>query len=248
MDSHLGTFVKPVAEFSVANLKAYYKFDMASGNMVNQASAVGSSDAVANSEMINVGTTYGVTGIIDDALSYDGTNDQSSADNSLKADWKFLNVNGAVFTVVFWFKADAFTSTETLLCTTNFSIGLAGILIEMETSRAFRIHIGKHGTDKIDWTTGVLFPNDTVNFHMIMVRYDDTTGVVSISVDDGTIQTLTGQNLTNTQDPSAVLFIGQDTTGAEYMGADMDECSVWNRYLSDDEITNLYNSGSALAL
>ena len=83
---------------------------------------------------------------------------------------------------------------------------------------------------------------------MVMMRYNDATGVLSVSVDDGTQQTDTGNNLTNTNDPSGVLFIGQDSTGAEYMGADMDECSIWDRYLSDDEITSLYNSGNGKAI
>ena len=49
---------------SLTDLNAYYKFDESAGNLLNKASAVGSTDAIT-ADGVNTGVTYLQSGIID---------------------------------------------------------------------------------------------------------------------------------------------------------------------------------------
>lgn len=233
--------------FDVSDLKAYYKFDEASGNIINKASAVGSSDMIANSDLVVAGATHGVTGIIDDAVEFDGVNDRAEASSSAVADWKFMNVNGAAFTINYWAKLDTFAGSQDIFSTTDFAGTRAGVGTRISGGGTIQFFLGKNGTDFTTITATSGFP-DTTDFHMVTYHYDDATGNGSIIVDDGTPVTTGSHNLTNTDNPQDWLNIGNNPTGAEWFNGKIDELSVWDRVLTTDEITALYNGGSGLAL
>ena len=234
------------ADVSLTGLKAYYKFNEASGNIINQASAVGSTDMIATSDLVVSGATYGVTGKIGDALSFDGTNDSASASSTSTSDWSFLSQSGVAFTIIFWYKADDFVANRSFFATSNF--GTDGINIVSKTDRYIRFLCGNTSAGFMDFTTTtVIQPNDT-NWHMLMAKYDDASGVGTLSIDNGIVETKGSQNLTNTSSPNYVFKVAQDGLGAGYYKGDIDEFSIWNRILTTAEITSLYNSGIGIAI
>ncbi len=59
--------------FDLTGLKAYYKFDNASGDLVNQAASVGSSASNGVDFTNNLDVTQNVTGLIDKGYDYGAT-------------------------------------------------------------------------------------------------------------------------------------------------------------------------------
>ncbi len=232
--------------FDLTDLKAYYK--MEASPVVNSSTDVGSVDAIASSSLTLTNATIVPGGLIDNGIAFDGTGDIARASGSAIADWAFINQNGAAFTIVYWVKMNNFTGTQDPLATTEHNASEVGIITRIGSTRTIGVTLGQQGLDLISFTTSVLFPNDTASFHMVMVQYDDATGIMSISVDDGTPETQGGGNLTNTANPTAVLSIGNNPTGAQDIDGDMDEVSIWDRILSTAEITALFNGGAGLAL
>ena len=231
----------------LSDLKAYYKFDEASGNIINKASDVGSVAEIANSDLVVTGATYGSTGIIGDALSFDGTNDIAQASSSAVADWSFINKTGAEWSIIMWYKFNTPTGSQQLFATTNINVVDTGILVRTsEATRKFKIFLGKYTTDLISHTTTLTTPNDT-NFHMLYMSYSDSAGDLKISIDDGSVETLGSQNLTNTSNPETYFTLASNTAFG-FGEIITDETSLWGRILSASEITDLYNGGSGLEL
>ena len=232
------------SDTNITGLRAYYKFNEASpSNIINQASTVGSTSAIATSDLVVSGATYGVTGILGDALSFDGSNDNALASATTASDWAFLNQTGAEWTIIIWYKRDNFSNTQYILATTNFDVSDTGIFIRNATDRSLSIRFGTDGTDLVTLNTTTLTPNDT-NWHMLMVKYSDSAGTVSMSIDDGTVESTSGHNLTNSTNPEDFMHFAENKTGASHFAGDLDEVSIWNRVLTTAEITSLYNSGS----
>jgi len=222
------------------SLVAYYKFNESSGNIINK-SLDGAK--IANSDLVVTGATYGATGILGDALSFDGVNDYAIASSSAASAWGFLNQTGGVFTIIAWVKADAFSQVKNIATTTNFNANDNGFLWALQTDRHLNCLFGDAPDDLVS-LHGSSFPNDTTNFHMCMIRYDDATGVVGISVDDGTEATDTGNNLTTSTTPESQFTVASGIGVDIFLDGDMDEVSVWSKRLSDTEITDLYNGGA----
>ena len=240
-----------VAPFDVSELKAYYKCNEASGDVINQAATVGSTDAIATSDLAVTGATFGATGILGDAISFDGINDFMAASSSAASDWGFLSKDGAVYTVCLWVTADNFTTNHALCATSNFNAGDNGFFFQIITDRRLQLFFGDDGVDAINNITSDpdLYPNNT-DFHFIVLQYDDGTGVSRILIDDGAVfdKTTSGGNLTNTLDPETFMNFAQDSGSAFFLAGSLDEISVWNRKLTDAELTTLFNGGSGFSL
>lgn len=228
-----------------ATLAAYYKFDEASGNIVNQ--SLGAAK-ISSSDLVTSGVTYGVAGIIDDAVSTDGINDFMDASSSAAADWGFLNKSGNSWTICFWYKMLT-QQFQRFMATANFSAGDAGILFyENGVARDFTFIMGKNGTDQITWAPTKTTPNDA-NWHFMYLSYSDATGDFIFNIDNGTRETLGSQNLTNTDNPETFLNLADNSAGQDFANMAWDEMSIWNgKVLDSTEEGLLYNSGSGAAI
>ena len=232
------------ADLSLTGLKAYYKFDETTGNILNKATSIGSTVAVASSDLVVTGAERGVTGKLGKALYFDGSGDYAQATSAGTTGFNFMHQNGATFTVLSWYKVDAFTAGTNLIGTNQVSGSESGFLFALRhDDRKFDIFIGKSDSDLIDFSNSVQTPNDT-DWHMLMVKYDDATGTVSASIDNGTVATSTGHNLTNTSNQTNYFTMGADGATNGSWNGDIDETSIWNRILTTAEITTIYNSGN----
>jgi len=237
-----------IPDFDLSELKAYYKFDETTGNILNKSTSIGSTVAVASSDLVVTGATRGVTGKLDKALSFDGSGDYVQATSAGYTGFNFMHQNGATFTVLSWYKVDAFTAGTNLIGTEQVSGSESGFLFALRhDDRKWDIFIGQTNSDLIDFSNSVQTPNDT-DWHMLMVQYNDATGTVSVSIDNGTVATSTGHNLTNTSNQTNYFIMGADGALNGSWNGDIDETSIWNRVLTTAEITTIYNSGTGKTL
>ena len=242
----LSTDNSTTTSLSLTGLKAYYKFNEASGNIINQASSIGSSEMIANSDLVVSGATYGATGKIGTALSFDGSNDDAKASASTVADWNFFATSGNSFTVSCWMKTLNFTGSRRFLATGNGNAGDVIFLCDHQNDGTLDIAVGKIGTDNFTHSTTDGWTDSA--FHFVCLQYDDSTGVFTSTIDGNTAETSGSHNLTNTGTSETYLYVGQNTAGQDYWNGVMDELSIWNRVLTSDEISAIYNAGTGIIL
>ena len=241
-----------------SGLKAYWKFNEASGNIINQATSVGSTDSLGSgADLIVTGATYDVTGKIDTALSFDGTNDYALAGSSL-SQWNYAHSTTATSTIIAWILSDVDQSEKVIF---DDSIALqgsgttvqAGVTFETRTTRELGYTIRNTAGTTITQliTTGNIYP-DNSNYFMACVTYDHnlSSDNLKISVNDGTKQTATksANTPTNGNANGIGTLASRSRLNTGFLNGNLDEFSMWNRVLTDSEITQLYNNGSGVEL
>ena len=223
-------------------LKAYYKFNESSSPVVNLSQSAVDMGSIA--DLVVTGATFSQTGIIDDAVSFDQTDDVAEATGSTGADWKFLNVNNLKISYVFWYAKPDFDTGGNFHSTATFAGGTAGYGINAFANRNVQFLFGKTGTDLFNKTITAAMPNDA-NFHMIVVTGDDASGNATFSVDAGTRTTFSDLAITNTDDATSVLKVGRDNP----LDAKLDEWSIWDqRLLTTDEEDDFFNGSAGLEI
>ena len=239
------------SNFNKDDMKCYYRFEQTSGNLENTASDVGSSDAIDNSDLVVSNATQGATGKIDYGTTFATGTQTLKASSMDPADLGFLSNDGAVWTICGWVKATNRAGDQAILSDTDFGAGKNGIFIRCaNVSGNINIILGTNGGDKIVANTSTAaLPDDEWAF--LMSQYNNSTGDVKVSVNNGTVETLTkstGTTLSNTDEPDTYLYMGNvPALDNDFIGS-LDEFVIFNRILTTDEITDLYNSGDGLVI
>lgn len=229
-------------DFQTSGLKAYWKMNEASGNLLNTASAQ-NSDSTMSADLVSSGTVNrGQAGHVSGVDSigfptYDADGNKVTANNSA-SDYGFMNKAAAKFTVCWWAKNESYNSTGDLW---GFGGNGGGNDIQIRNkSSGFTIWLS--GTEYTSFTHNVA----DNNWHFYMLSWDEDGGSDNVQFQlDGTKQTAT-VTTSNTSDASSPLIIG-DVSGNE-PEMDIQEFSLWNRVLTDAEIAEIYNSGNGAEL
>ena len=243
------------ADVSTDGLKAYYKFDESSGNIINQATSVGSSDSLGtDADMTISGATYSQTGKIGNALSFDGSNDYGTLGSSL-SQWNFFHGTGD-WSINFWINYDEFVaedrffsnmdSTETRGI--NFAVGWSGnpdgqIGLSIKSDNGFMTNNG-----------GINFPSDisgTGTWVMItlVADYSDTTNTYTVYLNGVAGSSVARAVAGSTGDSEYSLKLASRGNYADrFFDGLFDEMTIWQRVLTADEITSLYDSNSGKAI
>ena len=232
-------------DFNTTGLKAYWKMNEASGNLLNTASAQGSDSTMSadlvSSGTVNRGRTGHVSGV--DCIgfpTYDVDGNKVTANNSA-SDYGFMNKAGCKFTACWWASILEHGTNQTADLW-GFGGNGAGNDIQFRYLNNDRFTIWLSGTEYTSFTQSV---GDS-NWHFYMLSWDEDGGSNNAQFQlDGTKQTAT-VTTTNTSDSSNPLTIG-DVTGNEPQ-MDIQEFSLWNRVLTDAEIALIYNSGNGAEL
>ena len=243
------------SDVSSSELKAYYKFDESSGNIVNVANTITGNSTLGTGQNItmNGDPTYSVTGTpssFGNAVSCDGSGDYGQF--GTKTDWNFLHTTGATWTINVWLKFDASVVTNKILFdNTQAADSTIGLNIRTQSSNRFRVIIprgvGNSSTLDTDNNPNLPIPTDNA-WHMYTIRWDQSSGngVLTYKTDGANEVTKNGSgNGTTTSDctDSPRLFSESDAVSGE-LDAEIAEMSIWNRILTTAEETALYNSGS----
>lgn len=246
-------------EFDKSELKAYWKFDEVSGDIINQATAVGSSDSLGTAADIQItGATYGVTGIINDALSFDGINDFGAVGTSL-SQFNPMHSTTALWTISFWMKLNA-TSRGSFDRIFGNSVGTAdtGIYVVLDDSGGLQklnvaIRNSTGGQNVIDFLTSTDYiPDNTTTWYHYIITYDQSLGSNNLKVyrDNANLEqgTKTANTPTNGDANYAVHLDRLPSGSGNFPANQIDEFSLWYRVITSDERAALYNGGAGLAL
>lgn len=240
------------SSISLSELKAYYKYNEASGNLINEAGNVGSTESLGSSADGTVnGSTYSQTGKIGNAYDFDGNNDYIELGTD-KTQWRFLHEPNCKWSVSFWIKPDNVTA-ETQLLDNERDLGNGGLFI-FYSSTNMDLSL-RYGFNQIVTAGNVNHSMSVGTWYHWTITYDQT--LASDNVKFYRNGTLIGSGTKNNDnnasgDADYTLKMGTRTNlpppGAKYYDGLFDEMSIWNRVLSDCEIDYLYNTGAGREL
>ena len=213
-------------------LKAYYKFNASSGNIENKST---SSDTIGSSGDMAITGATSVTGIIGNALSFDGTNDYGNIPTS-----PMTTIGTGDFGISFWVKTDDFAGGGAPCIMGSYDASSAGgdHWQLYESGGAIKL---SDGSTTI--TTSITGIEDNAWHHIVLTRSGST---VTAYKDGSSVSTHT--YAVDFPSPSTYLRIAQRGDSNQYCDAELDELSFWNRTLTGTDVTALYNSGGGKAV
>lgn len=235
-------------DFDDTGLLAYYKFDEASGNIINQSES--GVDLGSAADMIITGATFGQTGILDDALSFDGVNDFGELGTSL-SQWDLFHKADQDWSVNFWVNFTTLVAEKAFFGnltteTRGIRVILGGtpstqFLVKLFSTTGTMVNTTvTHGQTLTTGTwTMITLVNDYSLGSNQYTFYINGSSAVSFS---RSVAGSTG----NTDVSLKTMSLGSAASG--FNNALQDELSIWNRLLSASEISDLYNGGAALAI
>ena len=254
-----------------SDLKAYIKFDDSSGSPTNDAGNVTGNDSLgtaANITLTGTGTTlYDQTGTpskLGNAMEFPATSSTSGVYGDFgtsTSQFNFLHGGTPTWTIAFWYKTSTAGGTNRAILRTAVGDTVAGITIYFYSNN-LRVYIAKTGggnnqpinsnDDGSDFTS---FSSDgNWHFYVITMDFNLASQTLKMSKDDGARTTANKSanacSSISTNSDYALGFRHSPSNGSGYIPptAQMAELSIWNRVLTDAEITTLYNSGSGFQL
>ena len=197
---------------------AHWHFDEGNGTVAHDV------DGQNNGTLGDGDTTMAPTWSVEGGLSFDGVNDKVKVPDS-----DALDLAGNALTVSLWLKRTGAT---------------AGLLVKKaDASNGYQLSLTATGTVQFEirqaGTTKTVTSTTTIPLNQwkhIAARYDGSALRVFIS---GTIDTATTAATGSLAATTEALWIGGDTT---YLNGALDDLSIYNRALSDAEITNVSNN------
>lgn len=215
-------------QLSATSLKEYWKMDAASGN---------ESGSLGAYLLTQAGTVGSVAGIITNARGV-----YSAANYFSKTDEAGLEFAGDA-TVACWAKWNSLTALSTVISKWGDSTHKSWRIINYSSSHWIGFVGSADGAAVVechpagDPTTG--------QWYFLAGRYDKTNGKIDFRVNttDASQLNLAGGLF----DSTAKLVVGNYDGGLDYpLDGWVDEISLWDRRLSDAELTTLYNGGAGL--
>ena len=214
----------------LTGLESYYKLDEASGTI---ADSHGSNDGTLT------GATYGATGIINNAIDFDGSGDYINLGNlTMPSAWTWnawVNVPtigaGESYGVVV--KGNLSSSNESFRIAIQYSSGSA-----VAFCRAWFASGGVGSSTFVKGSTDL-----AGGWHMVTVTWDgDDLRVYADASSEGTSLGNGG----STQSSSDNVYIGTGTTSLWNMNGSIDEVGFWSRILDSTDVANLYKGGAGM--
>ena len=234
--------------FPTSGLTSYWRFDSTGGTAVYD--SVGSVNGT-----LDTNTSFNSNGKNNYCAYANGTNNYNAYFGN-----KYNFENTDTWTISGWFKFPAgSTNIGTIMTKESTSAsnyrGWGMLIYNTSTTLSIEMYlINSYGGNNYalrqgNYTGAKL--NDG-NWHMYTFTYDgslNASGLKCYFDNEDISSTISKDTLTGTiVSASGVDFCigGREQSGRALSNAYFDECAIWNRVLSEDEITALYNSGSGL--
>lgn len=211
------------------NLIAYWKLDESSGNASD---ATGNGFTASNSNSVGFST-----GKINNGAVFNGVNQIFTYGN--------IGITGShAFTISAWIKTTQTSNNR----------GIVNIGTNSSTNKSFSMTQYDNGSDHFlkanFWGGGTIAIGETNintgNWVFCTVTYDGT--YIKLYV-NGSLEDTSGSVIGNITG-STNNYIGlEDSSGSNglYFNGMIDEVGIWNRVLTADEVTQLYNGGAGLS-
>ena len=235
------------------DLKTYWKFNEASGDIINNSEA--SADLGSGADLQVTGADY-QTGSppLGQSMNFEGTD---SAENyalagSSLSQFNFMHNSTAKWTTAWWSKATTRDTTFTYFATDR-STSKNGVSIHGNTNASMSMLMYNGGTPyPIQSQSGANFIPDTTTWHFYVMTYDYSLGSDNLVMKRDNANAYTDDNDAGSHsDGNAgyVMRIGRKPDYTEdYLDGEINESSIWDKVMSDEDQTSLYNGGSGLAI
>jgi len=180
------------------------------------------------------GVTFTTSGKINDAYGYDGAND--------KIPTSYTAPSGAnPFTISVWAYPDTLGGSGRGICTTTGGSARDGFFIVQNSGGGITFNTYQGNAAKGIINSGNTF--SVGSWYHIIATYDGSeTNLYVDNVNEGTDSTATFAS----NDFDLVFGEFYASYGSRFWDGKIDEAQIWNRVLTSDERTALYNSASGL--
>jgi hypothetical protein len=185
------------------------------------------------------GATTGATGIKNQCFSFNGTSDEVSTPEGI------YDLNATAYTFNCWFKSatsanrNIYSEGEATGGGTYWNLVIRGA----DSGKIQFVRRDDGGGNSFTQTSTSTGWNDD-NWHMITVRYSGTTIEVIIDADTAGPE-ISGSYTSGGSLNVVERLLGSNIFNVQYWDGELDEMGIWDRALSDSEISDLYNSGAA---
>lgn len=227
-------------EVGVDKLAFYYTFEESSGDIINQASNIGSTDQI-NANLTTAGATYNTVGIRGSKdVSYSGSTG-SYASFGTVTNTDFLHKGGTDYTISIWAQNDnawANGVNSNILTSANGGAN-CGLIIDYRATNDVRWLApcsGNSGGGDFNWDGG-----GTTNYYHFVFVYKDIANTVDLYVNGLWKARLTGVALGASASSDESLKIMGGGYGSPAAG-DVDELAIYKRALTAQEIALLAES------
>ena len=236
-----------------SELKAYYNMEQTSGNLINQQTT---GDGLgSNADGINTNVTQNSTGKVGTySYSYNGTTSSSKTLlGSSTSQFNFLHADQATVSVNIWYKKTSVDTNFRTIIASTAAGAQNGFRMAFSGTNSLRVEIYNNGNNLVNSphsSSSAIIPSNT-DWHMLTVTVDRTLSSDNLIVYIDGSSVYTADKTSNSGTSSNAQFamaIGDDQGGDGNMNGNFDELSIWNKVLTSDEITTLYNSGSGLVI
>ncbi|HEX8974295.1 MAG TPA: LamG-like jellyroll fold domain-containing protein, partial [Patescibacteria group bacterium] len=218
-----------------ASPKMLMRFEDSTGTIANGAVLSDSSGNGYNGTVASTGTLAYASGKVGQSASFDGTNNVTNS--------AFYNNPLYSFTLGGWFKTtNAAVGGGTIATLGSSTSGGGGSSIGLASGNV-SAKIAQNSTVLATITSTATF-NDG-NWHYAAVSFNNQTLTGTLYVDGNSVGTGTITTPLSTSMSVYRVGAGLGTAFGAFIG-NLDEVSIYDRALSQSEITNLYNSGTAL--
>ena len=184
------------------------------------------------------GLTYG-TGKIGNAFNFNGKNAYVSLPNN---SWNFTGN----FSISMWVKFSSSSLSQILI--SNFTIGgattVSGWFIEKTDNAELRFRGYNNGSLVLNATKIAFSPSTSVYTHLVVSRSATNSKIYINGVLDITSTVTAAPNYESTNYPMIGANRYNSTTYQEFFNGNIDGVNIWQKELTQSEITELYNSGN----
>jgi len=184
------------------------------------------------------GGANGAAGHIGSGVAFNGSSFLLQTDDIFSLRVGLLDPSGGVSkTMTFWTNANSWASQPGVISNWANAGGPVQWLLYADDSTHLTFQV--RDILGVDHTARVLAPS-TDSWRFIVLTYDAATGDLGISIDNGAFTTANTLTVIN---GAGSIEVGNRNNGAAGLNGRFDALGFWNRVLTSDELTELYNSG-----
>jgi len=247
---------KTGAPISVAELKAYYNFNesVGTGTAFNTALNVGSVDSLLSAaDMTLTGVVQSnIGGKIEGEATWNGTSSFGVAGVGNNVQWNFMHNQSALWTVTFWSQRDQFDSQRIVLNTTfDTGSGSVGVFQRFTGAGAYDVNFSHGGGAANRFQSNFILNNSDNAYHYYAITMDinDATNTLEMFQDNVSLGTFAkGTSIFSNNNATGDQEVGTAEGNTQFYGGALDEMTIWNRRLTNAELSTLFNGGVGIPL
>ena len=191
------------------------------------------------------GATYTTSGKYGGAYTFDGVNDYINISRS-----PYLNLTSSNMSINLWYKVQNDSITQKIMVSNAdnlLSIGSGGYHVWIDESMKPSFTVGQKGDTKDRTVTSSIYNNN--DWHMVTAIFNNGIGLylyVDGVMDNATYSGDVITDITNIASafPTVIGEFGSVAEDALYFNGTLDEVRIYNRTLTAQEISSLYNTST----